>query len=232
MLSTFENFLAEVDADYKQKASSIVLFNPNHTSGWTQDQKKFFASVFYHLRGHFVDFMWYIGNFAKNKVLTDIVLENIKEEFGVGSCFSHEKLYERFAMECGVNIHDEIVNETHYLPFAKAFNRGHLNWLSSHDEDEKLSAFAAYERLDNIDYPPLSLLAESLNLSASSLAFFRVHTHVQHFESTLELLEPIWAKTPETVKNAFAFIYSHQYEMWKALSNAINEFRVCQQAVA
>jgi len=132
-------------------------------------------------------------------------------------CFSNFLI----AIECGVDIHDEIVHETHYQPFAKKFNKVHLEWLSLHDEEERLAAFSAYERLDNIDYPCLTQMAESLALSPQSLNFFKVHIHVQHFDSTRKLLLPLWDKHPEKIILAFNFIYTHQYEMWLNLSKHV-----------
>lgn len=120
-----------------------------------------------------------------------------------------------------MSISDEIINETHYLPFAKQFNKDHLSWLAGHDEEERFAAFAAYERLDNIDYPHLTEFAASLGISSKGLAFFRVHSHVEHFSSTLEKLLPLWEPACEKIKNAFDFIYSHQLQMWQRLSEEI-----------
>ncbi|KTD65195.1 hypothetical protein Lsan_0870 [Legionella santicrucis] len=216
---SLDQFLHQVDLKYRQFFTSIPLFNPQKTSAWDREQKKIFASVFYHLRGHFINFLWYIANFSNNELTKKIILENIHEELGMGSCFSHEMLYERFAKECGVDIHDEIVNETHYIAFAKNFNKSHLQWLSAHDEDERISAFAAYERLDNLDYPYLMKMADSIQLSQHAKTFFRIHTHVTHFDSTLSLILPIWEKTPDKIVKSFDFIYNHQQQMWNNLSN-------------
>lgn len=216
----FSQYLAQADSDYRKKLSAIPLFDSNKTLLWSKPQKKLFAAIFYHLRGHFIDFMWYLANFAPDEMTKVIVMDNIKEELGEKK-FSHETLYARFAKECGINISDEIINETHYLPFAKQFNKGHLAWLAGHDADEQFAAFAAYERLDNIDYPYLTEFAASLGISSQGLAFFRVHTHVEHFSSTLEKLVPLWERASEKVKNAVDFIYSHQLQMWQRLSDEI-----------
>nr|WP_278043936.1 iron-containing redox enzyme family protein [Legionella nagasakiensis] len=191
------------------------------TSTWDDNRKKYFAAVFYHLRGYFIDFMWYVANFTEDEEIKDIILQNIQEELGTKSRTSHEKLYAQFAEECGVNIHDEIVNKTHYLPFAKEFNQEHLRWLTQHDKHSHLAAFSAYERLDNIDYPLLTEFAYSLDLSEKAMKFFKVHVYVKHFESTQDHLIDIWQTSPKTVREAFNFIYSHQLNMWQTLSNAI-----------
>lgn len=217
---TFNQFLTQADREYREQLMSLPLFDITKTSLWNKKQKKRFAEVFYHLRGHFVDFMWYVANFSSDVATKKLILGNIMEEFGKDK-FSHEKLYAFFASECGVDIDDEIVNETNYLPFAKKFNKGHLAWLSTHDEEERTAAFAAYERLDNIDYPYLTACAESLNISSQGMTFFIVHSYVEHFSEVLEQLLPIWEYSPEKVRTAFDFIYSFQAQMWRQLSEEI-----------
>ncbi len=219
--TSFSDFLYTLDSNYQKYLRAIPLFNPQETSHWNNQQKKYFAATFYHLRGHFINFLWYIANFCADEHIKSLILNNIIEELGIKQRSSHEFLYERFAKECGVNIHDEIINETHYLPFAKAFNKMHLQWLSLHDNEERLAAFSAYERLDNLDYPRLTELALSFNLSEQALVFFKVHSHVSHFDSTMELLLPIWQKNPDKLINAFQFIYNHQYQMWHSLSQCL-----------
>ena len=219
--TSLSQFLALSDQKYCETAATISLFKPQETQRWNAEQKKYFASIFYHLRGHFINFVWYIANFSSDEATKSIILDNIHEEIGSGGRFSHEMLYERFATECGANVQDEIVNQTHYLPFAKAYNKSHLQWLSSHNEVQRIAAFAAYERLDNLDYPFLVNMAESIELSQHALTFFRVHTHVNHFDSTLDLLTPIWEEKPQAVIEAFDYIYTHQCTMWHDLSNHI-----------
>lgn len=219
--STLSEFIQQLDIIYKDQLTLIPLFNPQQTALWSEDQKTKFAAVFYHLRGHFINFIWYIANFCHDPVIKMLLMSNIHEELGIDNRFSHEHLYERFAVECKADIHDEIVNETHYLSFAKTFNKIHLQWLSEHTNEERLCAFAAYERLDNIDYPHLLAMAQSLNLSPKALAFFNVHVYVEHFDSTLALIQPIWERSPKSLIKAFHFIYQHQYKMWHDLSNTI-----------
>ena len=78
---------------------------------------------------------------------------------------SHEKLYYLFAESMNVDIREEIINETTYDNYIEQFNKGHLNWLRTHEWLGCLAAFAAYEHLDNIDYKALSLLAQNLGTS-------------------------------------------------------------------
>lgn len=217
----FQCFIDEMDSSYHQSIANIPLFDTKQTQLWTPDQKHKFAAVFYHLRGYFIDFMWYLANFTKDDRIKNVVFDNIQEELGLGGKHSHEQLYARFAEACGVNIHQEIIHKTHYLPFAREFNQNHLCWLSEHDYLSQFAAFAAYERLDNIDYRNLLEFAYSLDLPRQAHAFFRVHVYVEHFESTLDLLMETWQKNPEKVREAFQFIYAHQTNMWQTLSNTI-----------
>ncbi len=214
-------FLQHKDEEYRHHLNQLDLFDPHKTKEWDKTQKAKFAAVFYHTRGHFINFMWYIANFAEDEAIKAVVMENIHEEIGIGNKFSHEKLYERFAQECGVNIHEEIIDETHYVSFARAFNQQHLAWLAKHSTKAQFAAFSAYERLDNIDYPFLTSLAESIGISPSGLTFFRVHMFVEHFDSTLDKLLPIWQDSPETLQQAVAFIYDHQHTMWRKFSDYI-----------
>lgn len=226
-LQTNENldsFLMEWDRDYKSKLEDIELFNLNLTPNWTKEQKIYFAKVFYHARGHFHDFLWFIGNHAKSKTVKDIVLKNISEEMN-GSGLSHEQLYIDFAKCMGADIEREFVEEETYLDSIKEFNKGHLQWLRSHDDECRFSAFSAYERLDNIDYHYLLKLVMTLNLPTKALLFFKVHTRVQHFGTTENELRKIWDRNPEKVKEAFQFIGRHQIKMWNDLSNSIDSFR-------
>jgi hypothetical protein len=220
--SSLNDFLGALDLNYHTSILSIPLFNSLYTTAWSKHQKRYFAATFYHLRGHFINFAWYIANFSADEQTKAVILANIHDELGFDKRSSHEMLYERFAIDCNVNIHDEIVNETHYQPFAKDFNKAHLKWLSMHDDEERLAAFSAYERLDNLDYPCLTQMVESLALSPQALVFFKVHIQVKHFDSTTELLLPVWQKNPEKIIEAFNFIYTHQYEMWSNLSQKIS----------
>ncbi len=181
--------------------------------------KQRFASVFYHIRGYFIGFMWYIANFTDNEEVKTIIVDNIREELGTNNRVSHEQLYAEFANCCGVDVQDEIINKTNYLPFVKQYNKDHIVWLQAHNNNCRLAAFAAYERLDNIDYEYLYKLSEAMKLSKSAKTFFKVHTLVEHFEPTITLLEKKWVENPNEVKEAFDFIYSHQLNMWQQLSN-------------
>ena len=215
-----DEFLASWDAQYVQQLNTIPLFQPELTKQWTAAQKRYFAHIFYHCRGHFHDFLWNMGNHADDNETKDVVLKNIGEELN-GSAKSHEELYLDFEKSVGTDVRDEFVHETSYLPFAREFNHGHLNWLHVNDTNERFSAFAAYERLDNVDYVYLLHLVESLDVPREGKIFFKVHTKVEHFATTETKLTHIWATNPEKVKKAFSFIAYHQLTMWRNLSDTI-----------
>jgi pyrroloquinoline quinone (PQQ) biosynthesis protein C len=222
-VTDFRDFLHSKDSEYREQIGSLILFRPDLIGSWSMPDKKRFASVFYHIRGYFIDFMWYIANFTDSGEVKAIIMDNMREELGVNGKMSHEQLYAEFASCCGVDIQDEIINKTNYLPFARQYNKDHMVWLAKHNNDYRLAAFAAYERLDNIDYDYLYKLSDAMELSKSARLFFKVHTLVEHFEPTIALLEKRWAENPDEVKEAFDFIYNHQLNMWKQLSSHLFE---------
>jgi len=227
--NSLEEFIESADLAYKEKLKNVPLFSAQNTP-LSLEKKQLFCKVFYHLRGHFHEFLWIMGNFLPNEHLKQIILNNISEEFGM-RC-SHEQLYVRFAEALGVDIIEEIKEEKHYLDFAKAFNGGHKNWLLDHDWEYKMSALSAYERLDNVDYVYLLNFAKTFELSDYELSFFRVHTVVQHFESTEGELHNIWDRNKEKVIRGFDFIYNHQLQMWSALSDTVFMHQYKSQLVA
>lgn len=220
-IDILDDYIVELEQRYLSTLNKIHMFNDTVSIQLSAEQKKLFAAVFYHLRGHFINFMWFLANFTTDGQAKSLVLDNISEEIGSQTHLSHEMLYDHFAKACGVDIKQEIIFETNMLPFAKQYNRQHLQWLAEHDADDRLAAFSAYERLDNVDYPILLTFAKRFELPASAMTFFTVHIHVKHFDHTRELLNPIWEKDPEKVKRAFSFIYDHQLWMWQQLSDLI-----------
>ena len=217
---SLKNFVASCEKNYNNQLRIIPLFNPNLTQRWSHIQKQYFSKVFYHLRGHFHEFLWLLGNFSPDIKTKQVILRNIYEEFGE-SRRSHEQLYFDFAAALGVDLKREIVFEETYLEFARKFNKGHLEWLLDHCWEEKQAAFSAYERLDNIDYPYLFLLGKSLGLAGEKLIFFKVHIKVAHYASTESLLETIWQQNAGQVANGFHFIFDHQLKMWHNLSEVL-----------
>ena len=157
---SLDSYLTEWDENYARDVSKISLFDPKRTAQWTTTQQKHFVKTFYHVRGHFHCFLWFMGNFAPDEAGKNMILKNIIDELG-GRALSHEKLYHIFAERLGVEIMPEMLEQKTYLPFIQEFNKGHLRWLSNKDWSTKVSAFAALERLDNVDYLNARAIAES-----------------------------------------------------------------------
>ncbi len=213
-------FLTAWDAQNHAEHRKVALFDPAQSRRLSMEQKQYLARVFYHVRGHFVDFLWFLGNHAPGLAAKKSVMDNIAEELG-GNLFSHEQLYEHFAESFGVDLTSEIVFEETYLPWVRDYNQAHLAWLARQDWEGKLAGFAAYERLDNVDYADLLVMAKSFNLPPKALVFFEVHAKVQHYEMLSRPLMDAWLHDPQKVREAFTFIADHQNAMWKRLSEEI-----------
>lgn len=217
-----QDFIKSWSSEYTFQMDRLELFNSALTSSWTYEQKEFFVRAFYHVRGHCNNFFWFVANHTNDIRVKNVILENTDEEYGK-KLRSHEQLYLKFANQFGFDLKDEIVNETTNLPFIKEFNKGHIEWLVSHEPDNQFAAFSAYEKLDNPDYTYLYNLATTLSDDKSIFTFFDVHRYVEHFEATSQVLNEIWEKKPEIVEEAFKFIGNHQLKMWQQLGEAIKE---------
>jgi len=217
LLETFVNNWA---SNYELALNKLDIFSKKELN-WTLDKKQKFILLIHHFRGNFYHFLWYVGSLSPNKEFKDIVLQNITEEFN-GKAPSHDQLYMQFAREFGIDTTKEILSEANYHDFARKFNRGHLKFVLTKPWNQIWSAFSSFERLDNIDYKLLLGLAQKLGTSKNGLVFFKVHTVVQHFESTSKLLEEIWEKDPQSVKKGFEFIAQNQLEMWRELGKELN----------
>ncbi len=218
---TLATYMQKWEEDYARVVRALPLFNPTITKDWTIATRRQFVRLFYHIRGHFFKFLWELGNEAPSEAAKEKVLDNIREEFG-GAGYSHEELYYIFAQALGVDdIKSEWLDEIHHLPHIKTYNKKHLTWLSTQPWEGKWAAFAAYEKLDNIDYVHLYDLAESFELERRELAFFKVHQQADHFDRLHHDLHSLWSQDCERVQQAFAFIGSHQSAMWTWLSGAL-----------
>lgn len=217
-----ENFLRKSDDEYRKKISEIDLFDIKKTSQWTDQQKKTFARMFYHARGHFYKFLWYIGSRSSEQETKEKIIENIKEEFSETNK-SHDLLYLDFAKNLGVNLDKEIYEENFYRPFLREFDKNHIKWIVEAKSEASLMALlSAYERLDNIDYANLLRLAKSIGVSDNNaLLFFVIHSNANHFDRLFSMLESIWEIYKEDVIESFNFIYENQLKMWISLSNEI-----------
>jgi len=217
-----DDFLEGWEQDYKKKASEIRLFT-DAANDLTFGQKKHFAHLFYHARGHFNDFIWLVASSAPTVEYRKIVLDNIADEMGGldASHVSHEQLFLNFAMALDSKFTEELKSEESYANFLKKFNHGHVLRLLEGDWDQKWSLFSAYELLDNADYDNLYRLVEKMGVPDAARVFFAVHRDGTHFEDTAKLLTDVWERNSESVKNNFEFIATHQLEMWSDLSKAI-----------
>ena len=217
-----DDYLNQFDKEQTEAYRRIPLFN---SPDLTKDQQRYFAKVFYHLRAHFNDFVWYMANFAPDERSKRVILDNIQEEFG-GNGKSHEALYFDFARALDVSLTDELLSRPNYLDFAREFNQGHRQFLAAHDWESRVAAFCAYERLDNIDYRFLERLVRGFGLSGDALRFFTVHTGVEHYGAAKDGLglKTIWQQNPGKVREGFSFIGSHQAQMLRDLSDAVLDY--------
>lgn len=172
---------------YNKALVSFPLFSKVRHVKWNLVTKQKFVKFFYHARGQFYHFLWYLGNYAEDYRIKKMVSFNIEEEFGYTKK-SHEQLYMDFAESFGVDLSTEHIDLKYYRKDIQKFNKGHMRWLVNHDNDERLAAFSAYEKLDNIDYPHLRALADNIGTTGNGLLFFKVHEKLRHFESTAESL--------------------------------------------
>jgi hypothetical protein len=212
-----ENFIETQTQNYLHKLQQIQLFLPSTQLNHNQIDK--FCKIFYHIRGHFSQFLFLIGSFASDNRYKQVVLNNLQEEFS-DDLDSHEVLYIKFCESLGVNIVPEIIHPSNNLEWVQQFNRGHLVYLYNHNWQSKWAAFSAYEALDNHDYNLLYQLESKFNNKAN-LIFFAVHKQAGHFDSTCGLIKECWESDSEAVKVSFDFILSHQLKMWQNLSNEI-----------
>lgn len=218
-MTDLKNYITNWQKEYQHQSSKIPLFNQDVTSKFTDNQKQKFAKLFYHIRGHFYKFLWFLGSkeAGENTIeMKIIILQNISEEFGKQK--SHEQMYLDFASSLGVEIiENEIIKETSNLDFIKMFNQQHLEFILKDDSNSAWAAFSAYEALDNLDYENLLNLVIPWNPPPKALVFFKVHAKVSHHQTTEEVLQKIWNKDPKSVQKGFEFIASHQLKMWQDL---------------
>lgn len=222
VVSDLEKFLRKWDDDYAAKVCHIPLFNIQNEFQWSAEHKKFFCKILYHARGRLKDFLWHLGNVAPDKKSKDLVLYNFSEEFG-GYSPSHEELYFYFVQDMGSSPR-EVTDKNFYPDFFKEYNEKHLDWLENNDWCGCVSAFSAYERLDNIDYANLLTLAKKLGTSKKGLIFFKVHAEVEHFSATVELLNEAWSHNEKAVRRSFEFIADHQAKMWNYVSDVTLDY--------
>lgn len=215
-ITTLEHFIKNWGNNYAQDAEKLPLFNTNLVKKWSTHNIKRFVTCFYHIRGHFHDFMWQVASKSKKPSVKKIILDNISEEINC-SGKSHEKLYLQFAHSLNINLEQEFATQQHNSDIAQLFNKGHLLWLSQHSPNACFAAFSAYEKLDNLDYKYLYNIAKTIQNDNVALTFFKIHNQVKHFDNTYKALAEVWINSHKTVIDAFNFIGEHQLKMWQEL---------------
>jgi hypothetical protein len=115
---SLSDYLDWGDNNYKNSIKKIPLFNPRKTVKWSSAQREYFVKTFYHVRGHFHCFLWFMGNIAPDKKSKHMIVQNIMEEFGENG-LSHERLYYEFGKSLSVDLSNEITGQQHYLPFIQ-----------------------------------------------------------------------------------------------------------------
>lgn len=216
-------YLIQWESQYMSSLAEIDLFKIEVSENFTKKQIEFFVRTFYHVRGHFYKFLWCLGNNAPTKKAKKLVLDNFNEEFSEDNP-SHETLYQIFAHSINpkIDIAEEFIKEEYYFDFIREYNTEHIRMLLAHPWSYKISAFSAYERLDNTDYSSLLKMVDSFNLNASiNTIFFKIHANAKHFDMLYCDLTKVWIEEKDSMKEAFTFIAEHQLSMWKLLSNSI-----------
>ena len=179
-----EEFLAAWDEDYLRGIWLGPMFVPGVASAWSREQRDHFIRVFFHIRGHFGEVLWALGNAAPDSRCKEIVLDNMRDELG-GDRSPHERLYLELARALGCDLKTEYVDQQDHLPFARLYNDLQLRAVATQDWRASIVGFAAGERLDNIDYPALRPIFASFGLSSRHLVFFDAHSHAEHFAGAL-----------------------------------------------
>ncbi len=225
------SFLQEMDTRQRDAYAQLDIFRPETGGRFDLQQKQYFLKVFYHTRGHFDRLLWTRLVYAPGVKEKHQILQYLAEEAGLSDLETekdqpaHEILFAAFAESVGVLLTPELTEQEAYLPFARRFNQGLVAWFREHDWQSGSIAFCAYERLDNLDYAFLYELARCFSVPETALQFFIVHQQADHFEKTSADLPKQWEQDPQRVREAFAFIYEHQRQMWQGLSEAMSGFR-------
>jgi Iron-containing redox enzyme len=219
-MSNLKIYADKWSQDYTTKLMQLDLFQPSFAKSLSLAQKQDFIRYFYHIRGNFYKFLWFMGSFAPDIRYKKSVQSNITEEFGVAK--SHEEWYLEFALTHGVDLKTEIIQEKYNLDFIKTYNKAHIDYIINHHYDISWSTFSAYEKLDNVDYPALMAFAENIQTTPIGLTFFRIHANGNHYTNTEPLLEEIWNRDSSSVIAGFEFVACHQLEMWQDLSRMLD----------
>ncbi len=221
------DYISTWETDYQSRQANIPLLKPEQAKGLTPTQRKYFAELFWHVRGHFAEFLWVLGSKAPDRKSKLVVVDNIADEFGARAenHTSHEVLYNRFAASLGSNTAEYPIGDINYPVFLLEYNRDHLRFLLKNSWDVCAAAFSAYERLDNFDYGAVEEIGKMWGLDKKALEFYEVHRGGHHFREVSEDLMGTWKRDSAAVKKGFEFIGDHQLGMWNNLSNAVFNYK-------
>jgi Iron-containing redox enzyme len=218
-MQSLQEFTNRATLDYQNKVKNLQLFQPEFAQNLTLEQKQKLILTFYHIRGHFYKFLWFMGSTAPNKEYKKVIMGNITEEFG--SVKSHEQWFFEFAKEFGVDCNSEILHETHNHDWVKEYNNGHIEYILSNNWDKTWSLFSMYEMLDNTDYSNLYYLASNIGSTKKGLVFFEIHRNASHYDNCNDLLQKVWDKNPDDVVEACNFVLDYQCKMWERLGECV-----------
>ncbi len=225
MTTGLDGFLRSWDESYLRGLNGIEMFDPEITRRWSTQQRQFFVGAFYHVRGHFGEVLWRLGNAAPDARIKGIILDNIGDEFA-GDGPSHEQLYLELARQVGCDLANEHVEEKFYLPFLRQYNQSQLRAIGDLDWRDVLIGFAVGERLDDLDYSALRSMFESFGLTGHHLTFFDAHAHAGHFGGLLQTaVEETWVADAQAVMRTFNRVRHFQIAMWRELSEAVCGYR-------
>jgi hypothetical protein len=216
-------FVEQWEGDYQSRLKQVSLLDPSEASTLSLEQREYFAHLFWHVRGHFAEFLWILGSKAPDKKSKQVVLDNIADEFGARSDehTSHEVLYNRFAESLGADTTMTPVDDAYYPTFLREYNQDHLRFMLGNDWNTCSALFSGYESLDNSDYGAVEEIGKAWGLDRHSLEFFEVHRKSDHFGEVSSELDRIWKEDQSAVTNGFTFIGKHQLAMWQELSTTI-----------
>jgi nucleoside-diphosphate-sugar epimerase len=219
----FDQFIREWDQLYKDDIATIPLFDKKVTGAWSRQRQGYLAGVLYHVRCHFGEVLWEMGNVAPPE-FRPIIVANIKDELGVGQ-ENHEHLYQRLANRVGCDLKFEKFDKKYYLPFLQFYNEAQMRAIHEFPWDEVLLGFGVGEHLDYMDYSNMQSIFQSFGVEGDDLAFFQTHLIADHFDGPLaKYVLDAWENNQPLVRDAFDRVRHFQIMMWRELSRACSEF--------
>jgi len=220
---SLDTFLRQWEQEYQTQLDTIPLLDPQQANALSPQQRKYFAELFWHVRGHFAEFLFLLANLATNRNKRLMIVDNIADELGARADghTAHDVLYNRFSKALGADTERYILASSPYPQFLRDYNQTHLKFFLDEPWDVCDAAFSSYEYLDNADYGAVEKVGKAWGLSRKELEFFEVHRKSDHFGEVSEDLSEIWVQDNKTVQRGFDFIGNHQLKMWRELSDVI-----------